>query len=91
MTRIAKLYEQLLKNPRGLTFAEFQRLLEAFGYRFKRQTGSHIAYRHTTVADTRIIQPKGKMAKLYQVEQFLDMIEKHALKLENGNDGSISH
>jgi predicted RNA binding protein YcfA (HicA-like mRNA interferase family) len=91
MTRIAKLYEQLLRNPRGLTFAEFQRLLEVFGYRIKRQTGSHIAYRHNVVADTRIVQPKGKMAKLYQVEQFLDMIEKHALKMENGNDRSVSH
>jgi predicted RNA binding protein YcfA (HicA-like mRNA interferase family) len=86
MTRIAKLYEQLLHQDRSLSFTEFQRLLEAFGYRLKRQTGSHLAYRHLSVMDTRIIQPRGKMAKPYQVEQFLDMIELHALKMEDQGD-----
>jgi predicted RNA binding protein YcfA (HicA-like mRNA interferase family) len=86
MTRIAKLYEQMLRNPRGLTFAEFKRLLEAFGYRNVRQNGSHIAYRHTVVPDTRIVQPKGNMAKPYQVRQFLDMIEVHGLTMDDGND-----
>jgi predicted RNA binding protein YcfA (HicA-like mRNA interferase family) len=86
MTRIAKLYEQVLHQNRALSFSEFQRLLEAFGYCLKRQNGSHMAYRHQSVMDTRIIQPKGKMAKPYQVDQFLDMVEKYALTMENEND-----
>lgn len=40
MTRIAKLYAQMLRNPRGLTFAEFQKLLEAFGYRLVQPKGN---------------------------------------------------
>lgn len=57
MTRIAKLYRKLL-DGRTLTFAEFERLLVAFGYARVRQQGSHIAYRHPGIRDTRILQPK---------------------------------
>lgn len=81
MTRIAKLYRKLV-DGHALSFAEFCRLLEAFGYRRIRSKGSHLAYRHNAIRDTRIIQPVGKDAKAYQVEQFLDIIEKFGLVLE---------
>jgi predicted RNA binding protein YcfA (HicA-like mRNA interferase family) len=47
MTRIAKLYQKLL-DGRLLTFAEFQKLLEAFGYTHVRTRGSHMPYRSPT-------------------------------------------
>lgn len=80
MTQLAKLHRKLLEG-RPLTFAEFVRLLEAFGYERVRTTGSHIAYRNDTIRDTRIIQPSGKDAKSYQVRQFLDIIEANGLEL----------
>jgi predicted RNA binding protein YcfA (HicA-like mRNA interferase family) len=91
MTRIAKLYRKLL-DGRPLSFSEFERLLVAFGYQPVRQKGSHRAWRHPGIADTRIIQPKGKSAKPYQVDQFLDIVEKHALTLDDdANDEPLSH
>ena len=66
MTRLAKLYQKLL-NRRPLSFAEFCLLFEAFGYRCTRVRGSHHVYHHAGVGDTRIIQPRGKDAKDYQI------------------------
>lgn len=85
MTRIAKLYQKLL-DGRPLTFAEFEKLLVGFGYEYVGRKGSHAAWRHPVTGDKRIIQPKGKDAKPYQVQQFVDMIEHHALRLDDNND-----
>ena len=82
MTRIAKLYAQAVAG-RSLTFVEFCRLIEAFGYRHVRTTGSHIAYSRVDVADTRIVQPRGKDAKAYQVRQFLDKVETLGLTMDH--------
>ena len=84
MTRLTKLYRKLL-DGRPLAFAEFESLLVAFGYRRVRQKGSHTAYRHDGIGDTRIIQPRGKEAKPYQVRQFVDKVEQYALTLDNEN------
>ncbi len=90
MTRIAKLYRKLLEG-RTISFAEFERLLVAFGYMRVGQRGSHASWRHPANGDKRIIQPNGKDAKRYQVDQFLDMVEKLALKLDDNDETSIPH
>ena len=42
MTRIDKLYAQLLANPRAtISFRDFEKLLKAFGFEHVRTTGSH--------------------------------------------------
>lgn len=74
MTRIAKLYSRALANPRGLSFREFERLLEAFGFALHRTVGSHRQYGHPKVPRAFPVQPGGKDAKPYQVEQFLVMV-----------------
>ena len=81
MTRLTKLYGKLLAG-RSLTFAEFERLLTAFGYRLMRQRGSHRIWRNDAVCDSRTIQSKGKDAHQYQIEQFLDTIEAHGLTMD---------
>ncbi len=90
MTRIAKLYRKLL-DGRPISFTEFERLLAAFGYVRVGQRGSHASWRHPDNGDKRIIQPNGKDAKRYQVDQFLDMVEKLALKLDDNDDTSIPY
>ena len=64
-----------------MSFAEFQRLLEAFGYRLDRVRGSHHTYRHPLIGQRMQIQPKGKNAKDYQIAQLRNIAEKHGLKL----------
>lgn len=85
MTRIAKLYSKLLSG-RPLSFVEFQKLLGAFGYRHLRTKGSHMSYRRPDIADILVIQPRAKDAKPYQVQQFLDIVEKFALQLDENDD-----
>jgi predicted RNA binding protein YcfA (HicA-like mRNA interferase family) len=83
MTQIAKLYAWLLANPRAaMRFRDFQRLLVAFGFVHVRTRGSHHAYHHSVPNQTLVVQPRGKDAKPYQVEQFLAMVEAFDLTLE---------
>jgi len=82
MTRIAKLYEQLLSG-RPISFAELERLAIAFGFAHDRTKGSHKIYKHPDFGQRLNIQPKGKYAKPYQVRQFLDIIEEQGLSLED--------
>ncbi len=83
MVRISKLYAQLLIDPRATpAFRDFERLLEAFGFRLDRTKGSHRQYVHPVVPFVLTIQPDGKEAKRYQVRQFLDMVAEFGLSME---------
>lgn len=82
MSDSAKLLERLLQGSRNVSFRDFQRLLEAFGFHLTRVTGSHHVYDRTGLDRPLISQPKGKDAKAYQVEQFLDMVEGYDLSMD---------
>ena len=82
MVKPIKLFQRLLQGSRNLSFRDFQRLLEAFGFRLTRVSGSHHVYGRDGLDRPLIIQPNGKDAKTYQVEQFLDMIEAHGLSMD---------
>jgi len=83
MTRIAKLYAWILANPRAsISFREFERLLIAFGFTLDRITGSHRNYKHPAAPRPLSIQPRGKMAKPYQIDQFLAMVQDFGLTLD---------
>jgi len=82
MVKPAKLFQRLLQGSRNLSFRDFQRLLEAFGFRLTRVSGSHYVYGRTGLDRPLIIQPNGKDAKTYQVEQLLDMVEAYGLSMD---------
>jgi predicted RNA binding protein YcfA (HicA-like mRNA interferase family) len=68
MTRIDKLYANLLANPgQVLAFRDFIAVIEAFGFSHARTKGSHRSYVHPQCPKLLVIQPKGKEAKRYQV------------------------
>ena len=85
MSRIEKLNQKLL-DGRSLTFAEFERLLRAYGFHQVRQRGSHRIWRNTVVGASLTILPKGKDAHEYQTEELADMIERHGLTLDESHD-----
>lgn len=60
----------------------FQRVLEAFGFNLDRIKGSHHIYRHPAVPRPLSIQPVKKMAKPYQIDQFLDNVEEFGLTID---------
>ncbi len=84
MPKLSKLFQNLLAGrTQAIRFREFQRLLEAFGFRLARIKGSHHVYGHELAERPMIVQPNGKDAKGYQVQQFLDMIEQLGLKMDD--------
>ena len=71
-------------NARGknVAFADFQAILEAFGFALDRINGSHHIYVHKICKQIISVQSVGKDAKPYQIRQFLVLIERHNLKME---------
>ncbi len=64
-----------------MRFRDFQRVLEGFGFSLDRVNGSHHQYKHVLANRPLSIQPKGNMAKPYQIDQFLDMVEEFGLTM----------
>lgn len=79
--KLDKIYQKAKTNPYGLRFSEFCKLIEAFGFIYQRQRGSHLIYGHPDVPEFVNIQNDKGRAKSYQVKQFLQLIEKFELRL----------
>lgn len=77
MTRRDKLLAKARANPKGLSFAELERLLTHSGFVLARQSSSHriwLSPAHRAIP----IQPDRGRAKAYQVVQVLRLIEEDA-------------
>lgn len=82
MTQIEKLYAQLVANRASMRFADFERILNAFGFSLDRVSGSHRIYKHPAVSRRLNVQPRSGQAKPYQIDQFLDMVEEFGLEMK---------
>jgi predicted RNA binding protein YcfA (HicA-like mRNA interferase family) len=58
-------------------------LVEAFGFSLKRVSGSHHVFSHPDVPELVNLQNIKGEAKPYQVRQFLRLVERYNLKLED--------
>lgn len=76
-----KLLRKAIAGPHNLSFKEFV-LLEAFGFRLSRVSGSHHIFVHSRVRELINVQDVDGKAKPYQVRQFLKLLESYALSLE---------
>ncbi len=65
-------------NDRNIAFDDFRKLLERFGFDC-RVKGDHFIYTRPNVEEIINIQPKGKLAKPYQVKQVRNVIVKYKL------------
>ena len=81
MAKASKVYQQLLESRSSIPFRDLQRVLEAFGFTLDRINGSHRLYRHPLTSRPLSIQPRGNMAKPYQVDQFLDIVQEFGLTI----------
>ena len=77
-----KLLEKAQNSPNNLRFADFLSLIEAFGFSLKHTKGSHYTFTRPGLPALVDVQERGGQAKAYQVEQFLKLVEKYNLKLE---------
>lgn len=80
----AKLFERLLDGAlSNVDFGDFTHLVEAFGFQLDHVRGSHHFYFHSRVSEVLNLQPHHGEAKPYQVRQFLDLVERYNLQLED--------
>jgi len=80
-----KLLKKAIENNKNIRFNDLMVLLKAFGFQLSRISGSHHIFIHSKVQEIINIQNVNGKAKPYQVKQFLRLIEKHNLKLEDEN------
>jgi predicted RNA binding protein YcfA (HicA-like mRNA interferase family) len=57
--------------------------MEGFGFRLARVRGSHHVFSHPDIPELINIQDVDGQAKPYQVRQFLKLVERHDLQLED--------
>lgn len=77
LTKINKLYIQIVRNPKDVKFEELDRILKRYGFKC-RQPGkgsSHYIYYHPELPDVLPI-PKDKPIKAIYVKQAIAAIEK---------------
>lgn len=57
--------------------------MEAFGFELRRTSGSHHVFVHPDVRELVNLQEVRGQAKPYQVRQFLRLVERYALRMED--------
>ena len=79
-----KILQQAVSGSRNIRFADMISLVEGFGWRQARVKGSHHIFVNADVKELVNLQNVGGKAKPYQVRQFLELVERYNLKLEDG-------
>lgn len=69
----------------NVSFSDMRRLLEAFGFELRRTSGSHHVFVHPEVRELVNLQEVRGQAKPYQVRQVLRLVERYALRMEDGS------
>lgn len=77
-----KLLGKLLAGSKNVRFGEMVRLVEAFGFRLSRVSGSHHIFVHPHVQELVNLQTVNGKAKPYQIRQFLNLVERYNLELK---------
>ena len=78
-----KILQKILSGSKNISFAEMKILAEAFGFNLARIRGSHHIFIHKDVTEFINLQNVDGKVKPYQIRQFLEIIEKFNLPLED--------
>ncbi len=71
------------RKPIQRLVREIVALVEAFGFRHVRTSGSHHVFIHADVSEPINIQSVHGKTKPYQVRQFLEIVERYSLTLRS--------
>jgi len=77
-----KRLQRIIRAPNNVRFAELTALVEAFGFRLLRTSSSHHIFGKQGIAEQINLQDVNGKAKPYQVRQFLKLVERYNLHLE---------
>lgn len=83
MTARRKILQRILAGSKNIRFFDMVRVVEGFGFRLSRTEGSHHIYVHPDIPELLNLQEVGGQAKVYQIRQFLKLVERYRLKLED--------
>jgi predicted RNA binding protein YcfA (HicA-like mRNA interferase family) len=78
-----RLLRRLLSGSFNVSFGDMINLVEGFGFRLSRTPGSHHIYTHPEIPELVNLQEVGGQAKPYQVRQFLRLVERYNLRLQD--------
>jgi predicted RNA binding protein YcfA (HicA-like mRNA interferase family) len=78
-----KTLEKILFGSRNIRFEDMTALVRAFGFRLDRVSGSHHIFTHVKIPELINLQKVGGQAKPYQIRQFMKLVEKYDLRLED--------
>lgn len=78
-----KLLERILSSSKNVRFNDMVALVESFGFRLSRVSGSHHIFAHPNVSKLVNLQNVSGKAKPYQVRQFFQIVERFNLQLED--------
>ncbi len=68
---------------RNIAFGDMIDLVEGFGFKLARVTGSHHIFSQPTIHELVNLQEVKGQTKPYQIRQFLRLVERYNLKLED--------
>jgi predicted RNA binding protein YcfA (HicA-like mRNA interferase family) len=77
-----KLLQKIIDGSKNIKFAELVNLVKGFGFELSRTDGSHHIFTRPDIPEIVNLQDVKGQAKPYQIKQFLKLVEKHNLKLE---------
>jgi len=77
-----KTLQKILAGSKNIRFSDMKELVEGFGFRLSRTDGSHHIFVHPDIPELVNLQEVKGQTKPYQMRQFLKLIERHSLKLE---------
>jgi predicted RNA binding protein YcfA (HicA-like mRNA interferase family) len=78
-----KILQKILGGSKNIRFADMVSLVEGFGFTRSRTDGSHHIFSRSDIHEIVNLQDVKGQAKPYQMRQFLKLVEKHNLKLED--------
>jgi len=78
-----KLLKKIIGGSKNIKFADLVNLVRGFGLKLSRTEGSHHIFTRLDISELVNLQNVKGQAKPYQMRQFLKLVEKHNLKLED--------
>ncbi len=78
-----KLLKKIMGGSKNIRFADMANLVKGFGFELSRTDGSHHIYSRSDIPELVNLQNVKGQAKPYQMRQFLKLVERHNLKLED--------
>lgn len=78
-----KLLSKLLSGSKNIRFGDMITLVQGFGFKIARIRGSHHICIHPDVDEPLNLQEVHGQVKPYQIRQFLKLVERYNLRLED--------